>query len=434
MTRPGPDATRPRAPAVTPGTIASVPNAVVPSYPDRVPSRGSRSVFISYSHADKQLARSLAGALERKGLGVWIDEGELQIGDSIIERIAQAIAEVEIFLVLVSESSRTSNWKAALSACRTFVPLYSRRYFENNICGSEWFAFACRELNQRAQGGRDGHAIVPALWTRLDRDSIPEIAQRIQYEHAGLPARYRTEGLYGLMQLREYRSDYRRAVHQLAEWIVEVGRDKGSPADLPVGLEDSVTAFGPASMRRTTGQPLTIAVVAYQSDTLPPGRSGDCYGEKPTAWTPYWPDYPMPLADYVADLSLTCLGIRPRIASLDDLLEEPGRLQWTPTIVLVDPWVTTDLAYRQQLKRLDEIAEPWVSVLIPWNHYDTGISDSGLDLRDTLNQLLGRRLASVPRRCLSAAEGIPTLPECGRMFALMAVILAKRFEKSAPSF
>jgi hypothetical protein len=68
------------------------------------------AIFISYSHADKELARALAEALRRRGLKVWIDEGELKLGDSLIERIATAIAEVEFFLTLVSESSRNSNW------------------------------------------------------------------------------------------------------------------------------------------------------------------------------------------------------------------------------------------------------------------------------------------------------------------------------------
>ena len=41
---------------------------------------------------------------------------------------------------------------AALAKCRVFVPLYSRRYFESDNCGREWFAFARRELTHRARG------------------------------------------------------------------------------------------------------------------------------------------------------------------------------------------------------------------------------------------------------------------------------------------
>jgi predicted nucleotide-binding protein len=53
------------------------------------------SVFISYPHADEDLARALATVLQDRGVRIWIDEGELRVGDSIIERIATAIAEID---------------------------------------------------------------------------------------------------------------------------------------------------------------------------------------------------------------------------------------------------------------------------------------------------------------------------------------------------
>ncbi len=68
------------------------------------------SVFISYAHEDKPLARALAGALQARGVQVWIDEGEMQIGDSLIEKISTAIAGVDYFLALVSEASAESKW------------------------------------------------------------------------------------------------------------------------------------------------------------------------------------------------------------------------------------------------------------------------------------------------------------------------------------
>ena len=112
---------------------------------------------------------------------------------------------------------------AALKACRVFVPLYSRRYFESDNCGKEWFAFAQREVMHQAQDGEAVSAVVPALWTRLDRAKIPEVARNFPYEHTDLGERYRSEGFYGIMKLRNYRGDYQRAVHRLAERIIEVG-------------------------------------------------------------------------------------------------------------------------------------------------------------------------------------------------------------------
>jgi hypothetical protein len=68
------------------------------------------SVFISYSHKDKRIARSLAQALRKQGLRVWIDQGLLRTGDSIISSIASAIDEVEYIVALVSANSVSSVW------------------------------------------------------------------------------------------------------------------------------------------------------------------------------------------------------------------------------------------------------------------------------------------------------------------------------------
>jgi len=111
---------------------------------------------------------------------------------------------------------------SALATCRVFVPLYSRRYFESENCGKEWFAFARRGVNQNARGLQAVNAIVPALWTKLDQDRLPSVAQSIQYHHADLGTRYSAEGFYGIMKLQQYRSDYQRSVHRLAQRIVDV--------------------------------------------------------------------------------------------------------------------------------------------------------------------------------------------------------------------
>jgi hypothetical protein len=68
------------------------------------------SVFISYAHEDADLARFFASELVRAGYRVWIDEGELLIGDSLIERIATGIRGAQFVLALVSPASVNSNW------------------------------------------------------------------------------------------------------------------------------------------------------------------------------------------------------------------------------------------------------------------------------------------------------------------------------------
>jgi hypothetical protein len=68
------------------------------------------SVFLSYSHADKPLARALARGLQDEGIHVWIDEGELRAGDSIVKRVATAVDSTDFVVALVSVHSVESRW------------------------------------------------------------------------------------------------------------------------------------------------------------------------------------------------------------------------------------------------------------------------------------------------------------------------------------
>lgn len=67
-------------------------------------------IFISYSHRDKQFVDVLAKQLVRHHVNVWVDRWELSIGDSIIEKIQDAIDESSALLVVLSQSSVTSEW------------------------------------------------------------------------------------------------------------------------------------------------------------------------------------------------------------------------------------------------------------------------------------------------------------------------------------
>lgn len=68
------------------------------------------SCFISYNHADKALAQGIHDGLVAQGYRVWIDEGELRVGDSLISAISEAIDRVDFLIALVSEHSVASNW------------------------------------------------------------------------------------------------------------------------------------------------------------------------------------------------------------------------------------------------------------------------------------------------------------------------------------
>ena len=67
-------------------------------------------IFISYNHADKETAESLAKILIQAKQNVWIDKWELNAGDSLIDKIEDALGGADAILVLLSKSSTQSEW------------------------------------------------------------------------------------------------------------------------------------------------------------------------------------------------------------------------------------------------------------------------------------------------------------------------------------
>jgi len=68
------------------------------------------SIFLSHSHADKPFARRLAADLRLAGHAVWIDEAEINIGDSLIEKIRDGLDQVDYVAAILSSASITSPW------------------------------------------------------------------------------------------------------------------------------------------------------------------------------------------------------------------------------------------------------------------------------------------------------------------------------------
>ena len=187
------------------------------------------SVFISYAHADRELAQAIARGLEERGLKVWVDENELLPGDSIIEQISTAVAGVDFFCALVSTASRESNW------CRKELSLAVTQGL-----GRE----GATVIPVRVGHVEMPESLVDLLYVRVDPDDPAQAIERIAV------------GVQGHRQRKERLGD--RAVTQ--ETPTETSEPVGPDAEPPVS-----ESTGPAPSRAADAfEPIRIVGVVKE--------------------------------------------------------------------------------------------------------------------------------------------------------------------------
>lgn len=73
----------------------------------RTPKSG---IFLSHSHRDKEFARRFGKDLRGMGIPTWIDDAEIKLGDSLIQKISEGIQTMEYLAVILSTVSVASEW------------------------------------------------------------------------------------------------------------------------------------------------------------------------------------------------------------------------------------------------------------------------------------------------------------------------------------
>lgn len=68
------------------------------------------SIFLSHSSRDKFFVRELAARLKQAGVKVWLDEAEMNIGDSLTDKIGEAIERTDFVGAVLSHNSIASEW------------------------------------------------------------------------------------------------------------------------------------------------------------------------------------------------------------------------------------------------------------------------------------------------------------------------------------
>lgn len=150
-------------------------------------------VFLSHSSYDKPFVFRLAADLVSSGISVWLDTWELELGDSLTDRIFSGIDSSTFLLVALSSNSINSAWvrreldaalsKEALLGRKVILPL---RIDDCQIPE----AVADRLYADFAKGYR---AALEALITNLSRVGAADV--NVPIEHELIPLRF-AKGIY----------------------------------------------------------------------------------------------------------------------------------------------------------------------------------------------------------------------------------------------
>jgi FxsC-like protein len=300
----------------------------------------------------------------------------------------------------------------ALATCRVFVPLYSPRYFTRVECGVEWNAFAQRIIDHRARHPGNPPAIVPALWTPVEADDMPDAARRIQMNHADLGRDYAREGFYTLIKNTLYREEYTTAVQRLAMHIIRAAEVSGLEPCRVGDLGPPRNAFDMPGRRAPADRQLNIILVAPTVDQLPGGRSPDFYGPSSNDWNPFHPRSRQTLAEYAVGVA-RLNSYEPKVLSFDEGCEllAKGDPAAGLGLLLVDAWATTDDVLARRLAQLDALDVGWVGTMVPWNMQDVETRSRSDELRERLRVLLPNRLGEARPFTAINSTRIGTLEE-----------------------
>jgi FxsC-like protein len=359
--------------------------------------------FLSYAHRSRDDGR------DEGEPDAWVSDLFNDLDRAVTERVGLPRGRHSGYM---DRERRTGNdWPIgvvqALTTCRVLLPLYSGRFFADEYCGREWNFFVSRARDTAAQEA----AIVPAVWEPVEPGRLPEAARAAQSRHRGSEG-YEASGLYELIKLSRYRTQYEEAVTALAGRIVAMAVRLPAGEALAVDYQRLESAFGRAGQARAAvaDKPLRITVIAPRRDQLPSERSQSAwYGTTALEWKPYDPASGATVAGEATALARS-LEFRAEVGELSqhekDLLS--GDPRSGPQILIVDPWALLVPPIQQLLHRLDSRHLPWVQVLIVWNAADDESRNSEDKLRVALDATLRQKLKEVAVTSATAARGVPS--------------------------
>src|SRR5436305_10851927 len=86
------------------------------------------NVFISHRRVDAMLAEKLAKEIRDHGHQVWLDDWEINIGDSIVERMQKGLEDATYFVLCYSDQGVMAPW-----ICREWMATLARQLNSANV-------------------------------------------------------------------------------------------------------------------------------------------------------------------------------------------------------------------------------------------------------------------------------------------------------------
>ncbi|MGB7989042.1 MAG: toll/interleukin-1 receptor domain-containing protein [Candidatus Methylophosphatis roskildensis] len=67
-------------------------------------------VFICHASEDKSVVREIAANLRADGMAIWLDEIEIQVGDSIVQKVSEGLEGASHLIIVLSRNSVAKPW------------------------------------------------------------------------------------------------------------------------------------------------------------------------------------------------------------------------------------------------------------------------------------------------------------------------------------
>ena len=143
------------------------------TYPHQ-PTDGRRDLFISHASEDKDFVGPLTVALSSRGLEIWYDEYELQIGDRVRDKIDEGLVRSRYGLVVFSPTFFEKHWPQY-----ELDGLIARQMAGEPVILPIWHRLTMAEIAQRSPSLTNIFAL------NSSTDSVEEIARKVAVKVKG---------------------------------------------------------------------------------------------------------------------------------------------------------------------------------------------------------------------------------------------------------